>query len=335
MEAQRQIVIEACVRARFMPISMEVWTAEDRPPREACSRHIEESDAVLLVVGHRYGTLVPGEQRSYTEFEFDEALRLQKPVLAFVATKVSVDPNTLNPNDVERMAAFRERLAGSLFGHFDSSDKLQTLVYQALIEWKSKKMEGAEARTESTGEAAEGAKSSLILRGDAEVGPSKTEDTAQIETELEIVFEKERDPFLHTYTVGNDTFRLYRIEVRNTGAASAEEVQVRLTRIAPPKLSSLPVPLHLMHDNPRDETLWKTAFRLRRTSSGQFVDVASKGLRQTVIDIWHTVRGMPRGVPSDQAYEIQISASASNAPEQVRQFVLKLDSRGQLLMEAY
>lgn len=140
LEAQRDAVRGACLRAHVLPVGMETWTAEDRTPAAACKEHLASADVVLLIVSHRYGTLVPGTDKSYTEIEYDEALAQQKPVLAFVATRASdLDPRDLDPRDIARLQQFRARLGTSLVGEFASEEELETKVYQSLVEWRQRK----------------------------------------------------------------------------------------------------------------------------------------------------------------------------------------------------
>lgn len=63
---------------------MEYFAANDIPALDRCIQEVHRSDAVVLIIGHRYGFIPEGHDQSITELEFNEAQKLRKPVLAFV-----------------------------------------------------------------------------------------------------------------------------------------------------------------------------------------------------------------------------------------------------------
>jgi len=63
IEHLRDAAQRACLRARVLPIAMEAWTAESRTSLEACKKHLQDSDVVLLLVGAR-ATLASESSRS-------------------------------------------------------------------------------------------------------------------------------------------------------------------------------------------------------------------------------------------------------------------------------
>lgn len=107
-----------------------------------------EADVVLLLIAWRYGTIGPGQTKSYTELEYDESLRLDKPLLAFLA-----DPATLIPTDPahsyfqpvergtpnwERLEAFRAEVTsrGRVVKFFTTPEDLAMKVPAALYQWQ-------------------------------------------------------------------------------------------------------------------------------------------------------------------------------------------------------
>jgi hypothetical protein len=51
---------------------------------ETCLSEVRDSDIVVVIVGNRYGSLVPGGDISYSEAEYQEAYRLKKPCLVYI-----------------------------------------------------------------------------------------------------------------------------------------------------------------------------------------------------------------------------------------------------------
>lgn len=63
---------------------MENFTASNKTQWEYITNILRECDYYILIVGHRYGTINEEYGMSYTEMEFDFALSLNIPILAFV-----------------------------------------------------------------------------------------------------------------------------------------------------------------------------------------------------------------------------------------------------------
>jgi hypothetical protein len=62
---------------------MELFGARPERPIETCLGEVRQSKIMVVIVGSRYGTLVPGWQISYSEAEYREAYRLNLPCLPY------------------------------------------------------------------------------------------------------------------------------------------------------------------------------------------------------------------------------------------------------------
>lgn len=94
LRCYRDKVRDAILRLENLPIAMETFSARSGQPAAECRKMAAEADAVICVVGHRYGYVPPPElggdgDRSITWLEVEAAKRAGKPVFAFL-----VDPNT-------------------------------------------------------------------------------------------------------------------------------------------------------------------------------------------------------------------------------------------------
>jgi len=81
---RRQIVEDAILRARLVPVGMERFTASSTPTVEECLRLVGESDWFVGVIAHRYGWIPEGSEHSITELEYDTAKERGLPRLMFV-----------------------------------------------------------------------------------------------------------------------------------------------------------------------------------------------------------------------------------------------------------
>ncbi|RIJ77993.1 DUF4062 domain-containing protein [Nakamurella silvestris] len=111
---QRLAVTQALVKTdRCIPAGMEIFSASAQPPWAVITSALEGTDYLVLVLGHRYGSTVPGEEISYTEKEYEYALAHDIPVLAFLSTNdhpVAADQQE-KPTPKRLLKKFRERVS--------------------------------------------------------------------------------------------------------------------------------------------------------------------------------------------------------------------------------
>ena len=106
LESYRAAATRSILTSGNISEDMLFWPAEDSPPLDASIRRVRSSDLLILLIAHRYGNPPEGRNVSITELEFDEAVTLGIPILAF-----SVDPTyPWPPNYVETDQAARARL---------------------------------------------------------------------------------------------------------------------------------------------------------------------------------------------------------------------------------
>src|ERR1700722_4888882 len=140
-----QAALDAVSRARLASIDMRYFAARDGRPADYGQQQVRASDIYVAVVGFRYGSLVPGERISYTEFEFLTASDSGLPRLVFLLAESSWTAGMADadPSMVER---FRRRLteAGLLVREFTSSDALELEIFHALSELAESEAEGSQ-----------------------------------------------------------------------------------------------------------------------------------------------------------------------------------------------
>src|SRR5215207_1688333 len=79
----RTAVTRAILAAGDIPEDMLYWPAEENRPVDVCLRRLRSSDLLVLIMAHRYGFISLESEKSVTELEFDTAISLGKPVLAY------------------------------------------------------------------------------------------------------------------------------------------------------------------------------------------------------------------------------------------------------------
>ena len=92
---------------------MEYFGARHDQPLDVCLKEVRESDILVIIIGHLYGSLVPGRDISYTEAEYQEGYRLGKPCLVYFRDEnVPILPKFIesDPKKIELLKKFKEEL---------------------------------------------------------------------------------------------------------------------------------------------------------------------------------------------------------------------------------
>jgi len=81
---ERESVLQAIARLKLQHDSMEYFGARSGQPLETCLNEVGRSNLIVVIVGHRYGSLAHNLGISFTQAEYDEAQRLRKPCLVYM-----------------------------------------------------------------------------------------------------------------------------------------------------------------------------------------------------------------------------------------------------------
>ena len=114
---ERRKVQDTILSMNHFPVGMELFSAEDEEQWEVIKRIIDTSDYYVLIIGHRYGSVIEsGEDAgiSYTEKEFRYALSIGLPVHVFLISEEamvrSADVET-DPEKRRRLDLFKQEAA--------------------------------------------------------------------------------------------------------------------------------------------------------------------------------------------------------------------------------
>ncbi|HEX7315154.1 MAG TPA: HEAT repeat domain-containing protein [Pyrinomonadaceae bacterium] len=114
-------------------VRAEQTLSRPQPPKEWIVEQVRSCDIYLGVYSHRYGWVIPEDNVSATEFEFDLAVRFKKPVLAW-ARRLR-EPERALP-DFERQQQFLARVFDFTEGYFrqefERTEELERWVADAL-----------------------------------------------------------------------------------------------------------------------------------------------------------------------------------------------------------
>ncbi len=147
LRPERQAVQDVLRRAALVPWGMELFASEPSAPLEVALRELELSDAVILIVGFKAGSLIPENAGlTYTAAEFHRARDLGRPIFAFLHTEGG------NWTNKETETALWTALDGFVKGvrdsditpaYFETTDQLQTEALLTIERWNAEGRPGA------------------------------------------------------------------------------------------------------------------------------------------------------------------------------------------------
>jgi len=136
---ERRKVQDTILSMYQFPIGMEMFSAADEEQWEIIKETIDSSDYYVLIIGHRYGSIIEnGEYAgfSYTQKEFRYALERKIPVLAFlIDDSVPVTPDKMEQdiNKNEKLKLFKQEVkTGRTVQWWTSKDDLANKVMNSL-----------------------------------------------------------------------------------------------------------------------------------------------------------------------------------------------------------
>jgi len=135
LKEERQNVIQALLETKCIPLGMELFPAASVEQWELIKRVIDECDYYIVIVAGRYGSLNE-DGKSFTEMEFDYALKVSKPILGFChkdLEALTVGRTERTDLGKQRLMAFTEKVRRKLCRPWASPAELGSAVKSAII----------------------------------------------------------------------------------------------------------------------------------------------------------------------------------------------------------
>jgi nucleoside 2-deoxyribosyltransferase len=139
---QRLAAMEAILAAGHIPAAMEQFSAGDETALERIKTWIDESDAFVLILGGRYGSVDPESGKSYVQLEYEYAVDKKKPFFAIVVSKehheervkqwgLSVDEREHQENYKQFWSIVTQKLCAS----WNDNKDIKAAILHKLPEW--------------------------------------------------------------------------------------------------------------------------------------------------------------------------------------------------------
>lgn len=135
LKEERAKVIQTIMELDCIPAGMEIFPAIDEEQFEFIKKVIDDCDYYLLIIGGRYGSLSE-EGISYTEMEYDYAIKKNIKVVAFIHSNPDDIPLGKSEKDSvlrQKLQDFRNKVATNrLVKFWNKHDELPGLVALSL-----------------------------------------------------------------------------------------------------------------------------------------------------------------------------------------------------------
>lgn len=131
----REAVSDALTSIEHLPIGMEQFVSTPDRPLDVCLTDVRRCQLYIVLVGMRYGSIDDETGKSFTELEYEEALKNNIPVLAFVINEneCPVLPKFVDTGvSAEKLKHFKDRLDERMTSRFTSVEHLKELVVRSV-----------------------------------------------------------------------------------------------------------------------------------------------------------------------------------------------------------
>jgi hypothetical protein len=135
LKEERQHVMQALLETKCIPTGMELFPATSSSQWELIRRIIDECDYYIVIVAGRYGS-TDESGLGYTEREFDYALQIGKPVIAFYHRNIeNLTRSKLEKTDVgqQKLATFVEKIKQRVCRAWETPAELGSAVKSAIL----------------------------------------------------------------------------------------------------------------------------------------------------------------------------------------------------------
>lgn len=145
LRAERKAAVEAVFESGHIPIALENFAPSDESDLQVIKRAMGECQVYIAILGHRYGSMVPGKDYSFTEFEYNLAQECGLKTLTFVLTdeaiaerrsKLDQRVDAQELGNFNRLTAFHKKVATHFRRPFTPGPEFKYIVELALTNLK-------------------------------------------------------------------------------------------------------------------------------------------------------------------------------------------------------
>jgi len=136
MKEYREAARQALANNEQIPVGMEQFVSAPETSLAVCLQEVRRCNLFICLVAMRYGSVAEETGKSYSELEYEEAVKNNIPVLAFVINEneCPILPKYVDTGEsAEKLVAFKKRLNGNrMTSRFSSAAELKDLISRSV-----------------------------------------------------------------------------------------------------------------------------------------------------------------------------------------------------------
>ncbi len=133
---ERSEVMQALLELDCIPVGMELFPAADDDQWTLIKRLIDDCDYYILIVGGRYGSINLSEGISYTQMEYEYAIKQNVPTITFIhkyPDKIESGKTDQDANAKLKLDAFKKLAEQKLCKYWETPSELGGIVSRSLV----------------------------------------------------------------------------------------------------------------------------------------------------------------------------------------------------------
>ncbi len=138
LQEERNAISKIINQCKMLPVSMELWGANDKRPTTVIIDELRKSDIYLGIFGNRYGYIDDVSGMSMTELEYREALSQHKPILIYILKDAEIQEE--DNNKLEKFQSLLKELQKNHTVYlYSDTPQLEKQVLADLLRIKDRK----------------------------------------------------------------------------------------------------------------------------------------------------------------------------------------------------
>ena len=145
LQNERQAAVQAILDAGHIPAGMELFRAGNESQLATIKKWIDASDVYMLILGGRFGSVDEVSGKSYTQIEYEYALKIAIPIFAVILTESYIFTNasklgrdkTIETANVGLLDDFRKLVLTKIVKYVEDEKDIKLAVHATLADFNA------------------------------------------------------------------------------------------------------------------------------------------------------------------------------------------------------
>lgn len=144
LKDERQAAVSAILSSGNIPAGMELFKAGNDSQLEVIKKWIDESDVYMLILGGRYGSIEPKSGKSYTQLEYEYALKKGIHIFSvilsdealFEKAKILGKETAMGESEIEEYKGFKKVVESKIVKFVDDEKDIKLAIHETLKDFE-------------------------------------------------------------------------------------------------------------------------------------------------------------------------------------------------------